>query len=56
MKITASNYNLNVISILGNAPYIIGDYQFWENEETGELWRRKFDSSGKSNHGKWELR
>lgn len=52
MEITTSNNNRNVISILGNTPYIIGNYQFWEHDETGELWRRKFNPLG--NHGNWE--
>lgn len=52
MEIKRTNKNPSVISFLGNAPYILGDYQFWEHEETGELWKRKFDLLGK--HGKWE--
>lgn len=31
----------------------IGDYQFWENGETSEIWKRKFDDV-LGNHGEWE--
>lgn len=52
MEIKRSDNNPSVVSYLGNIPYIIGDYQYWEHEETGDLRRRKFYLLGK--HGDWE--
>lgn len=51
-RLLVQSKKTNRLTFLGNTLYIKGDYQFWEHEETGELWRRKFNVEDK--HGEWE--
>lgn len=41
------------IPYLINSMFRVGDYQFWEDEKTSQLWKRKFDYVS-GNHGNWE--
>jgi len=40
-------------TIFHKSPWIEGEYQYFEDND-GTKWKRKFDMSGSSNHGKWE--
>lgn len=56
MQIITSNTKnpSSKVTFLGSSPpFVIGDYQFWENEETSELWKRKFDGDT-GNNGEWK--